>query len=245
MRKILFKSDEALIRLDMSEYSESYSTSKLIGSAPGYVGYEERVSVFEKIRKRPYALLLLDEIEKAHPDVISLFLQIFDYGFIKDSAGRKISFRNAYIIMTSNVGATIGNGIGFLGNNSYSAVEQELKNRFKSEFINRIDEIILFNPLNLEDLYKITQNKINDVMSRIVGFPIDLTVSDKVIHYIAKQALQKNMGARPIDRIISKEIEAPIAKLILSKGASEISRAKIDLNEERITLIKQCPQLQG
>ena len=243
--KILFKSDEALIRLDMSEYSESYSTSKLIGSAPGYVGYEERVSVFEKIRKRPYALLLLDEIEKAHPDVISLFLQIFDYGFIKDSAGRKISFRNAYIIMTSNVGATIGNGIGFLGNNSYSAVEQELKKRFKSEFINRIDEIILFNSLNLEDLYKITQNKINDVMSRIVGFPIDLTVSDNVIHHIAKQALQKNMGARPIDRIISKEIEAPIAKLILSKGASEISRAKIDLNEERITLIKQCPQLQG
>lgn len=243
--KSLFKSDEALIRLDMSEYSESYSTSKLIGSAPGYVGYEERISVFEKIRKRPYTLLLLDEIEKAHPDVISLFLQIFDYGFIKDSAGRRISFRNAYIIMTSNVGTTIGGGIGFLGDNRYSDVERELKNHFKAEFINRIDEIILFNSLTLEDLSKITRNKINAVISRISGFPIDLSVSDEVISHIARQTLQKNMGARPIDRIISKEIEAPVARLILEKEASEISRARIDLKEEKITLIKQCPQLQG
>ncbi len=243
--KFLFQSEESLIRLDMSEYSESYSTSKLIGSAPGYVGYDDRISVFEKIRKRPYTVLLLDEIEKAHPDVLALFLQIFDYGFIKDSAGRKISFRNTYIIMTSNVGANISGGIGFLSESKYSDVEKALKNTFKTEFINRIDEIILFNSLTLDDLIKITKNKINDMLSRLNGFPIDLSVSDDVISHIAARALQKNMGARPIDRIISKDIEAPIARLILEKDIREAHRVRFDLQDDKITLIKQCPQFQS
>ena len=243
--RILFQNDESLLRLDMSEYSESYSTSKLIGSAPGYIGYDDCISVFEKIRKRPYLVLLLDEIEKAHPDVIALFLQIFDYGFIKDSSGRKISFRNTYIIMTSNVGADVRSSIGFLGADKYSNVEKALKNIFKPEFINRIDEIILFNTLTLDDLIKITENKINSVLSRLSSFPIDLSVSDDIISNIATQALQKNMGARPIDRIISKDIEAPIARLILEKDIFKLNCARFDLRDGKIALTKQCPQLQS
>lgn len=241
---ILFKNDESLIRMDMSEYSEGYSTSKIIGSAPGYVGYEEKISVIEKIRRRPYSILLLDEIEKAHPDVIALFLQIFDCGYIKDSSGRRISFKNAYIIMTSNVGANTKNGkLGFRNESTDFGVENELKKHFKVEFINRIDEIILFNRLTLDDLAKITLNKLECVRERLQSFPIDLSMSDEVIYHIAKEAMKKNMGARPIDRIISKEIEAPIAKLLLEKNPDAIHRVKFDIKDERISLIKQCPQL--
>lgn len=243
--KILFKNDESLIRLDMSEYSEGYSTSKLIGSAPGYVGYDERLSAFEQIRKRPYSILLLDEIEKAHPDVIALFLQIFDYGFIKDSSGRRISFRNTYIIMTSNIGAESGiNNIGFFSESEGSSLEKELKKHFRVEFINRIDEIIPFSHLSLDDLVEITYIKIQGIIKRLEGFSIDLTISESVINYIAKQALKKNLGARPIDRIIARDIEAPIARLLSEKKLTGIQKVRFDLENEKIALIKLCPQLQ-
>lgn len=244
--KVLFKSDESLIRLDMSEYSESYSTSKLIGSAPGYVGYDERLSVLEKIRKHPYSILLLDEIEKAHPDVIALFLQIFDYGFIKDSSGRSISFRNTYIIMTSNVGADIKRGnIGFFSTTDSDNIENELKKHFKVEFINRIDEIIPFNQLSMNDLVKITSIKLNDVADRLKRFPIDFSVDESVINHIAGHAMRKGLGARPIDRIIAKDIEAPLARIILKKSQPGVLRARFDIQDEKITLTKSCPQLQG
>lgn len=243
---ILFESDDALIRLDMSEYSESYSTSKLIGSAPGYVGYDERITVFEKIRKRPNCVLLLDEIEKAHPDVISLFLQIFDYGFIKDSTGKKINFRNTYIIMTSNVGSNLScSGVGFMENRKSFDLDGALKSTFKSEFINRIDEIILFNNLCEDNLATITSNKLDKALSRLKDFPFDFSICDDVISYIAKKALQKGMGARPIDRIISKEIEAPLAKLILDKKTEQRSLIRFEMKENKIDIIKQCPQYQN
>ena len=243
---ILFESDDALIRLDMSEYSESYSTSKLIGSAPGYVGYDERITVFEKIRKRPNCVLLLDEIEKAHPDVISLFLQIFDYGFIKDSTGKKINFRNTYIIMTSNVGSNLScSGVGFMENRKSFDLDGALKSTFKSEFINRIDETILFNNLSLDNLILITSNKLNKALSRLKDFPFIFSISDEVIAYIAKEALRKGMGARPIDRIISKEIEVPLAKLILEKSTEHYGSIRLEIKENKIAIIKQCPQFQN
>ena len=244
--RLLFKNDESLIRIDMSEYSESYSTSKLIGSAPGYVGYNENASILEKIRKHPYSVVLLDEIEKAHPDVIGLFLQILDYGFIQDSSGRKISFRNTYIIMTSNIGADIRYGsIGFFDNYNNSNVENELKKQFKLEFINRIDEIIPFNLLGQDDLMKIASIKLEEVKEKLKDFPIDLSISDSVIDHIAKKALKCGLGARPIIRMISKEIESPIARLIAEKTPGTLYRVKFELQDNKISLIKQCLQLQG
>lgn len=244
--RALFKSDESFIRLDMSEYSESYSTSKLIGSAPGYVGHSEITSPLEKIRKHPYSLLLLDEIEKAHPDVIALFLQIFDYGFIKDSSGRRISFRNTYIIMTSNVGSQISEcGIGFFSERGCPGFGKELKKYFKSEFINRIDEIIQFNPLSLEDLIQITSMQINATKEKLKGFSIDISISDETIHHIAKRAFQKNQGARPIEKMIAREIEVPIARLILEKNPDVFRRAEFNLINDKIEMISNRPQLQS
>ena len=244
--KLLFNNEDSLIRIDMSEYSESFSTSKLIGSAPGYIGYNENSSILDKIRKHPYSVVLLDEIEKAHPDVIALFLQIFDYGFIQDSSGRKINFRNTYIIMTSNIGAnTRYGGIGFFNDSNGLDIENELKKQFKLEFINRIDEIILFNTLNLNDMINITSKELEEVKRKFKDFPIDISISDNVINHIAKEALKKGLGARPIIKIISKEIESPLVRLIIEKNPSTLYRVKFELEDNKISLIKHCMQLQG
>ena len=243
--RVIFKNSDSLIRLDMSEYSEAYSTSKLIGSAPGYVGYSDSISILEKIRRHPYSVLLLDEIEKAHPDVIALFLQIFDYGFISDSTGRKISFRNTYIIMTSNAGADVSNrSLGFLyGSNQNTKIE--LNKHFKPEFINRIDEIIQFNELTLDAMTTIARKKIEQTIARLNNFPISISIGDNVADFIAKQAIEKNIGARPIDRIISKSIESPIARFFLKNNANDVGKIKLEIENDSIVLIKQCHQLQG
>ena len=243
--RVIFKNSDSLIRLDMSEYSEAYSTSKLIGSAPGYVGYSDSISILEKIRRHPYSVLLLDEIEKAHPDVIALFLQIFDYGFISDSTGRKISFRNTYIIMTSNAGADVSNrSLGFLyGSNQNTKIE--LNKHFKPEFINRIDEIIQFNELTLDAMTTIARKKIEQTIARLNNFPISISIGDNVADFIAKQAIEKNIGARPIDRIISKSIESPIARFFSENNANDVGKIKLEIENDSIVLIKQCHQLQG
>ena len=243
--RVIFKNSDSLIRLDMSEYSEAYSTSKLIGSSPGYVGYSDSISILEKIRRHPYSVLLLDEIEKAHPDVIALFLQIFDYGFISDSTGRKISFRNTYIIMTSNAGADVSNrSLGFLyGSNQNTKIE--LNKHFKPEFINRIDEIIQFNELTLDAMTTIARKKIEQTIARLNNFPISISIGDNVADFIAKQAIEKNIGARPIDRIISKSIESPIARFFSENNANDVGKIKLEIENDSIVLIKQCHQLQG
>ena len=238
--RVIFKNSDSLIRLDMSEYSEAYSTSKLIGSAPGYVGYSDSISILEKIRRHPYSVLLLDEIEKAHPDVIALFLQIFDYGFISDSTGRKISFRNTYIIMTSNAGADVSNrSLGFLyGSNQNTKIE--LNKHFKPEFINRIDEIIQFNELTLDAMTTIARKKIEQTIAKLNNFPISISIGDNIADFIAKQAIEKNIGARPIDRIISKSIESPIARFFLENNANDVGKIKLEIENDSIVLIKQC-----
>ena len=244
----IFNTEDALIRLDMSEFSESYSTSKLIGSAPGYVGYDDSDTIFEKIRKAPYSVILLDEIEKAHPDVLSLFLQIFDYGFIKDSSGRNINFRNTYIIMTSNVGADWNKtlDIGFNTKNDSNCIDYEnkLKDHFKQEFINRIDSIIHFNKLSIENLASITRQKLNDVVNRIKKYPLSINIDEDVIHYIAKETNKKDLGARPIEKIIANKIEFPLARLIIENENELCDSVSIYISNGEISVSRNCPLLQ-
>lgn len=213
----LFNCEDALVRYDMSEFSESFAVSKLIGSAPGYVGYDDTNSALERIRKHPYSVVLLDEIEKAHPDVLALFLQIFDTGYLCDSTGRKINFKNTYIIMTSNIGADkfkYSREAGFM-NSSDSSSSKLLKGYFKPEFINRIDDVILFNNLDTSSLVKIAQNKISELSKRISSHGIALEVEDDVFDIISKNGKKDEMGARPIGRIITNEIENKIAKMMV------------------------------
>jgi ATP-dependent Clp protease ATP-binding subunit ClpA len=241
---VLLGNEDALVRLDMSEYSESYSISKLIGAAPGYVGYNENVAAFEKIRKKSRSVLLLDEIEKAHPDVLNLFLQIFDYGQIKDSNGRNINFRNTYIIMTSNLGSdNYSDGIGFLnGEKSRFSAEKILKNHFRAEFINRVDEIIVFNKLGERDLAKITHIKLSELVERVKQKGYELIVDEDVVNYIAKKAFKANRGAQPIDNLIKKHIEVPLAKFIISEK-SFCDHLKFEIEDDGIILKKDCPEL--
>lgn len=213
----LFNSEEALIRYDMSEFSEVSAVTKLIGSAPGYVGYDESNSALERIRRHPYSVVLLDEIEKAHPDVLALFLQIFDTGYLCDSTGRKISFRNAYIIMTSNIGADKfknSREVGFM-NSTDSSHSKLLNGYFKPEFINRIDEIILFSSLDADSLVRIAKNKISELSQRISSHGIEIELCDGVLEVLAETAKKEGTGARPIGRLIIDKIESKIAKMML------------------------------
>ena len=245
--KLLFQKEDAIIRLDMSEYSESSSTSKLIGSAPGYIGYDESLSLIEKVRRAPYSVILLDEIEKAHHDVLSLFLQIFDYGYLKNSSGRSINFRNTFIIMTSNIGADWNKNkdIGFFTDGKHLENEKRLKEHFSQEFINRIDNIVLFNSLSVDDLTKIAKNKISALMERVKKHNVFLSVSDEVPSYIGTLASTKSMGARSIDRIIANNIEFPIAEIIAIKAVNKGDLIKVQIINERISVNKHCVQMQN
>ena len=212
----LFGDRDSLIRYDMSEYSEPYSTSKLIGTAPGYVGYEESGSAFDKIRYHPNSVVLFDEIEKAHPDVHALLLQIFDNGIITDTKGRKINFRNTYIIMTSNSnhkGAHAVSSIGFAKESGKDNLREALKSDFKNEFLNRVDDIIEFLPLGSESLLEIARQRLNDLKLRLKRSGIELSVDDGVAYLLAKKAKTPGMGARPLIRLISSEIENSIANI--------------------------------
>ena len=247
LAKELFVNDEALIRYDMSEYAESYTVSKLIGSAPGYVGYDDHISALERIRKHPYSIILLDEIEKAHSDVLSLFLQIFDSGFITDATGRKINFRNTYIIMTSNIGADNfknGNSLGFMSVNDDKSIQEKLKKHFKIEFINRIDEIILFSTLSLSALKEIAKIKISNLRERLLESRIKLQVEDEIYSFVSEKAAKsKGFGARPLNRIIVTEIENKIADMIVKGELCPNDSVKIFPFDGKINCIKECIML--
>lgn len=223
----MFDSEDALIRIDMSEYMEKFAISRLIGAPPGYVGYEEGGQLTEKVRRRPYSVVLLDEIEKAHPDISNLLLQILDEGKITDSLGRTIDFRNTIIIMTSNIGSRqikeYGNGIGFntstkennFDDESKSIIEKALKKQFSPEFLNRIDETILFKSLNKDDILKIIDLEINLILKRIkdLGYTAKISKSAKV--YIAEEGFDRKNGVRPLKRAIQRLFEDPISELII------------------------------
>jgi ATP-dependent Clp protease ATP-binding subunit ClpC len=220
-----FAKENALIRLDMSEFGESNATTKLIGSPPGYIGYEEGGKLTERVRRHPYSVVLLDEIEKASDEVLNLLLQIMDEGMLGDAGGRRISFKNTYIIMTSNIGANFkksSGGVGFISkeqSEDLKGLSDMLKERFKPEFINRIDEIILFNSLTEANLKEIAKNILDSLVIRLRAMKINLKYSDTVLDHIASKSFISGFGARPLARFIINEIENKISELLLNDAS--------------------------
>ncbi len=240
----LFDSEEALVRIDMSEYMEKFAISRLIGAPPGYVGYEEGGQLTEKVRRKPYAVVLLDEIEKAHPDVFNMLLQVLDDGYLTDSLGRKIDFRNTIIIMTSNIGARklkdFGQGVGFgtaaktaqANDNSRSIIENALKKAFAPEFLNRIDDVMVFNVLEKEHINKIINIELKHLIKRIKGLGYELKLTTKAIDYIADKGFDQQYGARPLKRAIQKYIEDALAEEIINAKLQEGDKIVMDLNSK-------------
>lgn len=229
LARYLFNSEDNLIRVDMSEYGERHTVSRLVGSPPGYVGYDEGGQLTEKVRRKPYSVVLFDEIEKAHPDVFNIFLQILDDGHLTDAQGRKVDFKNTIIIMTSNVGTKElkkqGN-IGF-GENSKDdstqvseQISSSMKRMFNPEFLNRIDDTIVFNALTQEDIIKIIHISLDRLLGRVKEMGIQIKINQSALEYVAKQGFDKQYGARPLRRAIQKYIETPIAQEILNQNIS-------------------------
>jgi len=218
----------------MSEFSESNSVTKLIGTPPGYVGYEEGGGLTERIRRHPYGIVLFDEIEKAHTDVLDLFLQIADNGILTDSKGRKASFRNAYIIMTSNVGACAikNSSVGFVTRNEYDCekrVTDALIARFRPELVNRLDEIILFPPISLDDMTKIALSKLSILTERLRLSGIALEFGSGVAEYLAALANEERFGVRKLLRVIANEIENPLSSYIINNVSFDEKRIRVEL----------------
>lgn len=235
-----FYSDKNLITVDMTEYMEAHSVSKLIGSPPGYVGYDEKGQLTEKVRKNPYSVVLFDEIEKAHPDIFNILLRILDEGNISDSSGRNINFKNTIIIMTSNIGSQALNNKGALGfgedsgstNRNTEIIRQSIKQKFKPEFINRLDDIIIFNKLNEKDLILIINQSVENLKERIYSeLGIQFSFDDDVVEFILKKNTNANYGAREINRLIQSNLEDKISDFIISYPKVKHISCKIEKNE--------------
>ena len=245
MARELFDSDEALIRIDMSEYMEKFAVSRLVGAPPGYVGYEEGGQLTEAVRRKPYAVVLLDEIEKAHPDVFNILLQILDEGFVTDSLGRKIDFRNTIIILTSNIGTRdlkdFGDGVGFGTNAKKSntdarartTIENALKKAFAPEFLNRIDDIVIFNNLEKEDISKIIDLELGKLYKRLEKLNYKVELTDEAKEFIAEKGWDKDFGARPLKRAIQKYIEDLLAEMLVNKLLTEGGTVVLKVNEAK------------
>lgn len=240
----LFDKDDSLIRIDMSEYMEKFSVSRLVGAPPGYVGHEDGGMLTEQVRQKPYSVVLLDEIEKAHPDVFNILLQVLDDGILTDSLGRKVDFRNTIIIMTSNIGTqeiqSLGQGIGFAGSDSSydyeqmkSTVQEALKKVFNPEFLNRIDDVITFRSLEKEDIFQIIDILSDELFERIreLGYHIEVTQGAK--DFLSEKGFDKKYGARPLKRAIQKYVEEPLAEELLENDHPEDSELKIKMNKSR------------
>lgn len=238
----LFGTEEALVRLDMSEYMEKHTVSKMIGSPPGYVGYDEAGQLTERIRRRPYSVVLFDEIEKAHPDVFNMLLQILDDGRLTDSQGRTVNFENTVIIMTSNAGNSIrANGIGFTADGKRNAEEHAkdaLKAIFRPEFLNRVDEIIVFNSLSKESLKTIAKIMMQDISSECHDKGIKLEISDAVYHYLAENGYNEKYGARPLRHLIQKKIEDELSEMFLLGKIREGSSVKAEIDDKGEVILK-------
>ncbi len=243
LAKSLFDSEESLIRIDMSEYIEKFAISRLIGAPPGYVGYEEGGQLTEKVRRKPYAVILLDEIEKAHPDVFNLLLQALDDGIMTDSLGRRIDFKNTIIIMTSNIGSRqlkdFGSGVGFVtktreedsGEIAKGVIESALKKAFSPEFLNRIDDVVLFNSLKKEDINKIISLELNKLHKRINELGYTLEIDQAATDYLADKGFDEKFGARPLARAIQRYVEDPLAEEIINSKLHDGDIIKIRLDE--------------
>ena len=248
LSKFMFDSEEALIRIDMSEYMEKFAVTRLIGAPPGYVGYEEGGQLTEKVRRRPYSIVLLDEIEKAHPDVFNLLLQALDDGQLTDSLGRKVDFRNTIIIMTSNIGARqlaeFGTGVGFgtaakqanVTSDRDSVIQTALKRAFAPEFLNRIDDVILFQSLKREHIHSIINIELDALKKRVVDLGYDLEITQDASDFIADKGYDEKYGARPLKRAIQKYLEDPFAEEIINSEVSEGDLLRADLQKDATEL---------
>jgi ATP-dependent Clp protease ATP-binding subunit ClpC len=243
LARYMFDSEDALVRIDMSEYMEKFAVSRLVGAPPGYVGYEEGGQLTEKIRRKPYSVILLDEVEKAHPDVFNLMLQALDEGFMTDSLGRKVDFRNTVIIMTSNIGSRqlkeFGGGVGFgtqskkdgEDTHAKSVIETALKRFFSPEFLNRIDDVIIFNSLKKEDILAIADISLNKLIVRIEQMGYKFKISDAAKGFLADKGFDPDFGARPLNRAIQKYLEDPIAEEMLKSEIAEGDTVDVDYKE--------------
>jgi len=244
LARFMFDSDDSLIQIDMSEYMEKFAVSRLVGAPPGYVGYEEGGQLTEKVRRKPYAVILLDEIEKAHPDVFNILLQVLDEGQLTDSLGRKVDFRNTIIIMTSNIGARqlkdFGQGVGFstsaktnqAESHSRGVIESALKRAFAPEFLNRVDDVVVFNSLGKEEIFRIIDIELKALFGRVHTLGYEIALTDNAKDYIADKGFDSNFGARPLKRAIQKYLEDPIAEEILKGELTEGDVLEIDYNKE-------------
>lgn len=250
LAKYMFGSADALIRIDMSEYMEKFTVSRLVGAPPGYVGYEEGGQLTEKIRRKPYSIVLLDEIEKAHPDVFNLLLQVMDEGRLTDSYGRVVDFKNTVLIMTSNIGTRqlkeFGRGVGFATQNqlndnefSRSVIQKALNKSFAPEFINRVDEIITFDQLSLEAIKKIIDIELNGLYSRVESIGYKLIIDEEAKQFVATKGYDVQFGARPLKRAIQTYLEDGLSELIISDTLSEGDAIQVSLNEEKSELKMQ------
>jgi ATP-dependent Clp protease ATP-binding subunit ClpC len=233
----------------MSEYMEKFAVSRLVGAPPGYVGYEEGGQLTEKVRRKPYSIVLLDEIEKAHPDVFNILLQALDDGQLTDSMGRKVSFKNTIIIMTSNIGSRqlkdFGQGVGFntsskksdLDAHSKSVIQKALSKSFAPEFLNRIDDVVIFNSLSKENIDDIIDIEMYDILSRIKEIGYNVKISEKAKDFIAEKGFDRHFGARPLKRAIQKYFEDPLAEEIIKSNLKEGDSIKVDLNKDKSELI--------
>jgi ATP-dependent Clp protease ATP-binding subunit ClpC len=254
--KELFDSEDALVRIDMSEYMEKFAISRLVGAPPGYVGYEEGGQLTEKVRRKPYCVVLLDEIEKAHPDVFNMMLQVLDDGHLTDSLGRKIDFRNTIIIMTSNVGARqlkdFGQGVGFgtaskaaqAEDNSKGIIENALKKAFAPEFLNRIDDVIVFNALEKHDIDKIIDIELDKLYLRVKELGYTLKLSEEAKDYIAEKGFDKQFGARPLKRAIQKYVEDALAEEIITSKIHDGDQIFMDLDADNQELTIEIKKLE-
>lgn len=244
LAKYLFDSEDALVRVDMSEYMEKFAVSRLVGAPPGYVGYEEGGQLTEKVRRKPYSIVLLDEIEKAHPDVFHLLLQVLDDGMLTDSMGRRVDFKNTIIIMTSNIGSRqlkdFGEGIGFStaakkssrSNFARGVIESALKKTFAPEFLNRIDDVIIFESLEIEDIHKIIDIELKQVFQRVEELGFTLQLTDQAKDFIVEKGWDVQFGARPLKRAIQKYLEDPLAEEIIKTKVEPGSVVIVDYDKE-------------
>jgi ATP-dependent Clp protease ATP-binding subunit ClpC len=249
LSKYMFDSEDSLIRIDMSEYMEKFSISRLVGAPPGYVGYEEGGQLTEKVRHKPYSIVLLDEIEKAHPDVFNLLLQVLDDGHMTDGLGRKIDFKNTILIMTSNIGARqladFGTGVGFgtkaqteqRDENAKTVIQNALRKAFSPEFLNRIDDMIIFHSLTRDDIHKIIDLELAKLYSRIeaLGYKVEMTEQAK--NFIVDKGYDEKFGARPLKRAIQKYIEDPLAEEIIKMNLQEGDSITMDIDEASTALV--------
>ncbi|MCK5330751.1 MAG: ATP-dependent Clp protease ATP-binding subunit, partial [Candidatus Marinimicrobia bacterium] len=248
LAKYLFTRPEALIKLDMSEYGERFSVSRMIGAPPGYVGYEEGGELTEKVRRNPYSVILFDEIEKAHPDVYNVLLQLFDEGQLTDGLGRKVDFKNTIIIMTSNTGSKdimSDSTIGFIESSDQmdfeslqNKLKEHVKNQFNPEFLNRIDESIVFHPLTKADAYSIIEIQLQDVRDNLLKFDMAITLTKRARSKLLDRGFNRDFGARYLRREIQTSIEDALSEKLLKKVFKSGDRIKIDFIKDSFIFIK-------